>query len=225
MAREGTLKDAIEAVSTMDIVEHFKVPYEKRRGRTLILCPGHDDHSFGSCFIDNSDNGYYCYACKEWVNKWKMVLKLNGSNERAACDFFFSTAGIIPTKNKSVDPLTPVLKLIRELEDYIDNSTIYSDKYSCEKKESSYSRSLNGKYLFSEVAMRNPMLELYKSNKPLFKKLVIRQLQRKLKNIEEFGHDGCYITGIGLIPNNYVSRIKEKKSLKIKSLIRDVQKL
>ena len=76
--RKGTLSDAISSVSTMDIIDSFAVPNRTRRGRTYILCPGHDDHNFGSCYIDKNDNGYYCYVCGEHVQKWEMVLKLNG---------------------------------------------------------------------------------------------------------------------------------------------------
>ena len=190
--RTGTLSDAIESVTTMDIVEAFGVPYQIRRGRTYLLCPGHDDTHFGSCYIDKNDNGYYCYVCGEQVTKWYMVLLLNGNKKKDAAEWFFKTAGITPAQESShiEDPIKKVNRLIQKVDGFIKNKVVYNDFYTCEKKESSYGKRLQGEYLYSEMAITNPLVELYKTNKPAFKELMYRkvdaEIQKRNKKQVEF---------------------------------------
>lgn len=207
MMRKGTLSDAIEVVSTMDIVESFAVPYKKRNGKTYLLCPGHDDKHFGSCYIDKNDNGYYCYACGEHVQKWDMVLKLNGNKKSEAAEWFFRTAGMSPVAENKEDPYKKAVRLVRKLEAYLKNDVIYNDVKVCDKIDSSYGRNINGEYLYSELAITNPLVDIYKNNKQTFKDLVSQMLDSKIKkiartkhNYEKHADDGIYIDDIGLIP-------------------------
>lgn len=223
--RNGTLSDAIEAVSTLDIIEAFDIPNKTRRGRTYILCPGHEDKHFGSCYIDKNDNGYYCYVCGEHVQKWQMVLKLNGNNKTEARDWFFAMSGIAPAKETTDDPYRKVIRLIRKLEDHIANKAIHNDMYSCAKIDSSYGRNINGEYLYSEVAIANPLLDIYKSNKSLFKKVTSNILDTEIKKASTMCAfydknltDCLYIEEIGPVPyeelrNACIAIIDDLKSL------------
>jgi hypothetical protein len=208
-ARKGTLSDAIDAVSTFDIIEEFGIPNKTRRGRTYLLCPGHDDKNFGSCYVDKNGDGYYCYVCGQHVKKWNMVLMLNGNKKADAYEWFFRMAGISPAEEKHDDPYKKALHLIRKLEQYLRNNVVYNDVCVCDKTDSSYGRNINGEYLYSEVAIANPLMELYKKDKTAFKKVVERCLDAEIKKIQKARHtyehdfDEClYVDGVGLVPYN-----------------------
>lgn len=179
----NSLHDAIAAVPTFDIVEHFGVPYMERKGRVYLLCPGHNDTHFGSCYIDQKeDDGYYCYACAEHVNKWNMVKKLSGYTNYEIANWFFQKSGITPSNQ--ANPMAPVLKLVKQISRFIDDSTVYNDIYACEKKESSYGRIESGEYLYSEPAIAKPIIELYKADYMLFVDVVTAALEKKKKQYE-----------------------------------------
>lgn len=178
----GTLSDAIEAVSTMDIVEHFGIAYQERKGRVYLLCPGHTDNHFGSCYVDKNDNGYYCYVCAEHVRKWDMLKKVSGYNNTDARDWFFRMSGITPSKQ--ANPLTPILQFIKEATPFIDNSTVYTDIHACEKHESSYGRVEKGEYLYSEPVCTKPLLELYKKDCMLFADVVRETLKTRIEETQ-----------------------------------------
>ena len=180
---EGTLSEAIQAVSTMEIVRQFDVPFQQRNGKVYLICPGHDDSHFGSCYIDKNDNGYYCYACNEHVDKWNMLLKVSGYSHRDAAKWFFETSGITPSSS-GINPLASINKLIAQVSKFCENSPIYNDLYDCKKLESSYGRIINGSYLFSEVQYGNPLLELYKQDKDLFQKIVLNVLGDREKRLK-----------------------------------------
>ena len=181
---EGTLSDAIRETSTEMIIDEFGIPSLHKGGKIQILCPGHDDHSFGSCFVDRNDNGYFCYACgNKHVNKWDMLLQVSGFSGRSAAEWFFQKAGITPT-NKA-NPLARILKFIKEVSVYIDNSSVYDDQYVCTDADSSYGRVLRGEYLYSEVITNNPLLDLYKASPNLFVNTVVNALQVKKEELEK----------------------------------------
>lgn len=175
---EGTLSDAVQAVSTIEIVEEFGIPNRTKNGKTYLLCPGHDDTHFGSCYIDKNDNGYYCYACSEHVPKWAMLRKVSGKSPRDAADWFFQHSGITPTR--TANPLAPVMKLVKDLELYIDNSPLYEDQFVCAKSSSSYGRISHGDYFFSELISQNPLLNLYKQSPTVFATTCINALTEKI---------------------------------------------
>ena len=182
--QKGTLADAIAAVSTLEIVEEFDIPYKTHRGRVYLLCPGHDDAHFGSCYIDRNDNGYYCYVCGEHVDKWNMVLRLKNNNKSDACAWFFQMAGLTPTEKSNNDPYKRITQLIKALEPHVKNSVVYNDLYPCEKIDSSYGRNMNGEYLYSELSITNPLMELYKTDKAVFKSVVTKQLKREQNRVK-----------------------------------------
>ena len=197
----GNLSEAIEMVSTMDIVEHFGIPYQERRGRVLLLCPGHSDTNFGSCYIDKNDDGYYCYACAEHVRKWDMLKKVSGYSNADASEWFFRISGVTPSRQ--ANPLAPILQLIKQLSRYVDNSTVYNDTHACEKKESPYGRMESGEYLYSEPACAKPLLELYKTDSVLFAQVMTAALNNKKKQYEsvsafctKHASDKCIVGGM-----------------------------
>jgi hypothetical protein len=181
--QKGTLADAIATVTTLEIVEDFDIPYKIHRGRIYLLCPGHPDIHFGSCYVDKNDNGYYCYVCGEHVDKWTMVLRLKNGNKSEACAWFFQKAGLTPIEQRKNDPHKQVLKLIKALEPYVKNGVVYNDLYPCNKIDSSYGRNAKGEYLYSELSITNPLMELYKMDKTVFKSVVLKQLQRERKRL------------------------------------------
>lgn len=229
--RKGTLSDAIEAVSTIDIVEAFDVPHTTRRGRTYLLCPGHDDKHFGSCYVDKKDNGYYCYVCGEHVTKWNMVLQLNGNKKADACEWFFAMAGITPTEEKGDDPYRKALQLIRKLEQYVRNNPVYNDVCVCDKINSSYGRNINGEYLYSELAITNPLIDIYKANKTTFKNVVlnildteVKKVSRRMKQYDNI--DDCvYIDTVGLVPYSEMATACKSVIANIHNLMAEVEQL
>jgi hypothetical protein len=230
--RKGTLSDAIEAVTTLDIVEAFDIPHKTKRGRTYILCPGHDDKHFGSCYIDKNDNGYYCYVCGKHVTKWEMALMLHQNNKLKTCEWFFNISGITPTETKREDPYKKVVVLIRQLEQYIRNDVVYNDTHVCNKCDSSYGRNINGEYMYSTLEITNPMLELYKTNKNAFKALVTRILNSRLQDIrvavksyQDKADDCFYIETVGLIPNDDMAHAGQSLEDNLKTLIAKVNEL
>ena len=227
--RKGTLSDAIDSVSTLDIIESFDVPNRTRRGRTYILCPGHDDKHFGSCYVDKNDNGYYCYVCGEHVTKWQMVLKLNGNRKKEACNWFFDTSGITPTEENREDPYKKIIHLIRRLEKYIRNNNVYNDTYACAKIDSSYGRNIGGEYLYSELTITNPLLDMYKSSKSVFKKTVMQILNTEINKTSKMlafysNHpDDClYVEGIGPVPYDDMKNACIEVINSIKSLMAEI---
>jgi hypothetical protein len=231
-ARKGTLSDAIASVSTLDIVEAFDIPHKTRRGRTYLLCPSHDDTHFGSCYIDKNDNGYYCYVCGEHVNKWNMVLNLNGNKKADACEWFFKMSGITPTEEYREDPYKKAVSLIRLLEPYIRNDVVYNDTYVCDKVDSSYGRNINGEYVYSELAITNPLLDIYKSNKSMFKQIVLQKLDNEIKKTTQImqsyadhSEDCTYIDGVGLISYAEMMDACHSVILHIQSLVEAVKNL
>ena len=206
--RKGTLSDAISLVPTMDIIEYFGVPHKIRRGKVYILCPNpeHEDIHFGSCYVDKNDDGYYCYPCGAHVNKWNMVLQLNGNNKTEACEWFFKMSGLDPTEERREDPYKKVTQVIRKLEPYLHNKPVHNDVRVCDKVDSSYGRNINGEYLYSELSVTNPLLTLYKANKKVFKKVVVQLLEKEIekvdKNNKEYDsqpENFLYVDGAGLV--------------------------
>ena len=227
--KKGTLTDAINLVSTISIVEEFNVPHFTKKGITYLLCPGHEDRHFGSCYIDKNDNGYYCYACGEHVDKWHMVLKLNGNDKSKAATWFFDTAGIDRTKTIEEDPYQNLLKLIKQIEPYFKNGTIYNDLHECSKVESSYGRNIGGAYLYSEISITNPLLETYKKDKVAFKKIVLNMLMQTLKKVKQvksqYGTKNLYIDGFETASQGELAKACDEKCSAIETIMRHVEVL
>ena len=230
--RKGTLTDAIEAVSTIDIIEAFDVPNKTKRGRTYILCPGHDDRHFGSCYVDKNDNGYYCYVCGEHIDKWNMVLKLNGNKKAEACEWFFKTAGLSPDRERQDDPYKKVVRLIKQVEQYVKNTVVYSDTHVCDKIDSSYGRNIGGEYLYSNIVFSNPLLTLYKTDKQMFKTTILRLLNGEVKKISnqkafyEAHKDEClFIDTVGLVTYGEMALACEPVIMNIETLIVAIEEL
>ena len=232
--RKGTLSDAIEAVSTQDILDAYDVPHKTRRGRIYMLCPNpdHEDLHFGSCYVDKNDNGYYCYVCGEHVDKWDMVLQLNGNRKADAYEWFFKMAGMLPAETKQNDPLRQAQRLIKQIEKHMRNDVVYSDIYTCEKVDSSYGRNEKGEYLYSELAITNPLMELYKSDKATFQSIVldlleakIEKLTAKMKTYQKNG-DGClYVENVGLVSHEELASTCESMLTDLQLLVAAVHKM
>ena len=230
--RKGTLSDAIESVTTMDIIEAFDIPHKTRRGRIYLLCPGHDDKHFGSCYVDKNDNGYYCYVCGEHVDKWDMVLKLNGNRKADAYEWFFKMAGMTPTALKQNDPLRHAQRLIKQIEVYLRNDIVYNDIYTCEKSDSSYGRNEKGEYLYSELSITNPLMELYKTDKSTFQNVVLDLLYDKIDKVStqvknyRTDSSGCiYVESVGLISNEELANACEEYLTDLQLLVTAVHKM
>lgn len=229
--KNGTLSDAIALVSTADIIDTFEIPSKTRRGRTYLLCPGHDDQHFGSCYVDKKDDGYYCYVCGKHVRKWDMVVQLCGGNGSVAREWFFKMSGLSPTEERRDDPYKRVITLIRRLEKHINNKVVHNDLYACEKVESSYGRYVGGEYVYSELAVTNPLLNLYKTDKDAFKHVVRKALKAKMTKFEKKQNlltndkNGFYLDNIGLFAGNEVSDACQPLIDELQSLIIEVDSL
>ena len=210
----GTLQDAIEALSTEECVDILGIPKMHRRGFTYLLCPGHDDKNFGSCYIDKRrDDGYYCYVCGEHVAKWDMVAKVEGfdteTEKKKIANWFFENSGIEPTKEVQANPYSGILSLIRDLAPFVNNRPVHDDKRPCDKTESQYGRFMNGDYLYSEVVVANPLFELFKEDREMFGKIVNAQLDRHIKKYADVmvycnkhRHDLVFVNEIGPVETN-----------------------
>ena len=177
------LDTAIDMVDNEDIIDIFGVPKQVRNNKVYILCPGHDDKRFGSCYLDQkAHSGYFCYACGKWVSKFHMVQQITGWDNKETAKWFFDTAGVEPDhpKKEEDDSYRKVIPVIKSLKKYLGNEPLYDDICPCEKKESTYGRTLNGDYMVSKLAISNPLLELYKADRTMFRNIVLRQLNRKV---------------------------------------------
>lgn len=180
----GSLRDAIDHVSTMQIVDYFDIPMRAHGGYTWILCPKHDDHHFGSCYIDKNDNGYYCYVCKEHVNKWDMVMLLLHASESDVAKWFFTISGIKPDKFQT-DPEKDIKKTIQLIERLCYNNPVFTDLKTCEKKETSYGRMIGTEYLYSEKIEPSPLFSLYKAAPNVFQTTVESLIRKKIEVLVE----------------------------------------
>lgn len=179
---KGTLIDAISMVPTIEIVEELSIPSQKRNGKVYLLCPGHDDHHFGSCYIDKSDNGYYCYACGLHVTKWQMLAQNTNWSKKEIANWFFVHSGITP--DSEIDPLIEIRKKLKKLGRILDTSPIYRDTNACKKKESPYGRTAGGSYLISEAVDNNPLFTMYMSNRDMLMRIVNNSIERKVERLK-----------------------------------------
>ena len=162
-----------------------------------------------------------------------MVLKVNGNRKTDARDWFFKMAGLTPIEDQNYDdPFAKAVRLIRQLEPYINNKAVYNDLHVCEKSESSYGRSMNGEYFYSEVAVANPLMQIYKTDKLTFKTLVVNMLNleiakiSQMKNVYQTNSEDCvYIDGAGLFENSEISDACDDKIEKLRKLIDATEQL
>lgn len=57
--KEG-IRDAADIIV---VAEELGIPISYNRRKPMILCPCHDDHNFGSCYIDPKKKTFHCYSC------------------------------------------------------------------------------------------------------------------------------------------------------------------
>lgn len=74
-----------EAADILLVAEDIGIPMEHKNGRWLILCPNHEDHHFGSCYLDTKNNRYKCFACGAGGDVLELVSAHEGVSFHDAC--------------------------------------------------------------------------------------------------------------------------------------------
>lgn len=65
---QDEIRSILQAEQALDCMDDY---HDYRRRRISVLCPGHDDHHFGSCYI--TANGCRCYVCDKEYDVIDMV--------------------------------------------------------------------------------------------------------------------------------------------------------
>lgn len=65
---QDEIRSILQAEQFFDRMDDY---HDYRRRRISVLCPGHDDHHFGSCYI--TANGCRCYVCNKEYDVIDMV--------------------------------------------------------------------------------------------------------------------------------------------------------
>lgn len=82
----STLKELIDIETVVDLLD---IPIKYVGKRIQILCPCHNDHNFGSCYIDN--NGFHCYSCGAGGDVIELVKAALKCSFAEACNFLASS--------------------------------------------------------------------------------------------------------------------------------------
>jgi hypothetical protein len=161
-----------------------------------------------------------------------MVLKLNGNNRSEAAEWFFKTAGITPVVENSADPYKKAVKLIRKMEKHVCNTPIYNDLKACEKIDSSYGRNINGEYLYSELSITNPLIDIYKRDKQSFKDIAYQLLDVKIAKLsktkryyESNCNDGIFVENAGLVTYGEMAEVCQTMIDEVQDLMQEINSI
>lgn len=100
----------IDGVDLRDVATSMLGLHSQYLGNRMnILCPipGHNDHSFGSCVV-NEKHGY-CFACNEGFNAIDLVMYTNNCSFMEAVHLLSDYYGLGIDFRRSVEPVQPFI--------------------------------------------------------------------------------------------------------------------
>lgn len=101
MVREYNLPKLFAAADPVMVARYVGIPIRKMGKKYSILCPKHDDHHYGSCFLTKS--GFRCYACGESGGILDMVSLYCGLQRQEALDLIADACGNSPEFLKTAE--------------------------------------------------------------------------------------------------------------------------
>lgn len=119
-------KDEIkERLPIKVVAEKLGIPLQERQNHTLCICPWHDDHNFGSCFIGKKN--IYCRACNESGDIYKVIQTVKGVNFKEALGIAATMLGTNVTYDASGLVYSRMMLTQDEI-DFLDlnNQPVYS---------------------------------------------------------------------------------------------------
>lgn len=101
------IHDAIaDAVNMQELVQELGIPYKIIGANMCIICPKHNDRSFGSCIV--FEKNIFCFACSESLNAIDLVMETNGCNFMDAVKYLSDFYGLhldFKRDEERIDPL------------------------------------------------------------------------------------------------------------------------
>ena len=69
-----------------EILTHYKIEFEpgRRPSELAMICPFHDDHSFGSAFFNEDTGIFNCFSCHVGGNIYQFVSKMESCTMQKA---------------------------------------------------------------------------------------------------------------------------------------------
>ncbi len=92
--------DSLKDADMEDICDAIGVEVKHISGHKQVICPFHDDKSFGSCFI-TKNNYLHCFACGANADTIKLVQQVESSSFYEACCRISNIAGIPIPEHKA----------------------------------------------------------------------------------------------------------------------------
>lgn len=196
----------IKDVADIETVAGYLGLDMRRKGKRIsILCPCHEDHNHGSCFI--SEGGFRCYSCGASGDVISLTQAVNKCSFTDACEYIANIYGIKPNveqkyrrKKKLLNPgQLNLIGLLAESEKvYIDKAIIddpVPPDFELEpgqrlKWVPANSESERDYYVLQEAVTFNPLRDLLETNESEYHALICR----KASEAEEMYRDMlCYV--------------------------------
>lgn len=102
------IHDAIsDAVNMQELVQELGIPFKVIGANMCIICPKHNDKSFGSCIV--FEKNVFCFACSESMNAIDLVMETNHCNFMDAVRFLSDFYGLHLDFKRDEDCVTPLI--------------------------------------------------------------------------------------------------------------------
>lgn len=102
------IHDAIsDAVNMQELVQELGIPFKVIGANMCIICPKHNDKSFGSCIV--FEKNIFCFACSESMNAIDLVMEVNNCNFMDAVRFLSDFYGLQLNFKRDEDVAPPLI--------------------------------------------------------------------------------------------------------------------
>lgn len=102
------IHDAIsDAVNMQELVQELGIPFKVIGANMCIICPKHNDKSFGSCIV--FEKNIFCFACSESMNAIDLVMETNNCNFMDAVHFLSDFYGLQLDFKRDEDRVAPLI--------------------------------------------------------------------------------------------------------------------
>lgn len=175
------IKDAVDIVV---VAEEIGLDILTSGTRKLILCPFHDDHNYGSCFL--TEHGFKCYSCGacgdvfslvegvlgiSFMDAVRVVANICGGEEyfqADAQDAVDVVTGLIPPADMKLiglhnEPVSVVREVV-DSQDEVEESQKIEPEYAADDFVFGYG--------VVERVVSNPLRELYLSDRASYHELI-----------------------------------------------------
>lgn len=182
--KERIRQDADPAI----IAESLGIHVHHRHNRKMILCPAHNDHNIGSCYL--TEHGFKCYACGRHGDVFEMVqLKLGVDFEEAkkyVADIcggveyyeadntsFRSQIGFISRKEQETIGIkdAPVYSITGFTYDWFEAKKAKEEGYLVDS-DFDYDEGCFDGYIIKKMVCSSPLLELYRDDITTYRTLI-----------------------------------------------------